>query len=268
MGEQLQPEHDTLVSDITNGEIGSLYKDLLKRWLSVAESQICALEVLCSQLPKVNGILEDNMMDLSASFSELATETQHQTKNVVQVKETARHVEVNGKSQTIEAAVAYIEGHLDSGDAKGALKQIKLLQKALKEQEKVLDNALEVAQVSVDQMVTAISTAIVGMQFQDRVSQNIVIAEKVLKEIVYYLQASVNETLSNLTAHSQREDGKNGKSPLDVDFARQLMAHLNLGELQGQFVDHLVEHHYIKDASELGVKDTVSQQQNDDVELF
>lgn len=49
-------------------------ENLLKRWLSVAESQICALEVLSSQLPKLNQILGENMMSLSVSFNILASE--------------------------------------------------------------------------------------------------------------------------------------------------------------------------------------------------
>lgn len=169
---------------------------LLKRWLSAAESQICALEVLCSQIPKVNRLLEDNMIAVGGNFNKLAAEVQK----------------------------------LPDGEIKSS-------------------------------MQAEVMKAIVGMQFQDRVSQNLVITEKVSRGIVSYLTTVIAETIVDLRLE--------GKATLDMAFAEQMASFLTLGELQHQFVDHLITHGYIKDGAQIGaVTSSAAAHASGDVDLF
>lgn len=118
-------------------------------------------------------------------------------------------------------------------------------------------------------MFKAVSGAIVGMQFQDRISQNIVIAQKVIHSIVEYLENSIDSTISEVKNHSGINLGQNS-GILDKDFAEKLIVFLTLGELQKQFVDHLITRGYIKNASQIdmaGYNQKV-QKADDNVELF
>lgn len=193
---------------------GSEKDKLLKKWLSVAESQICALEVLCSQIPKMNRVLEENMVALGNSFGVVASKSQEQQANL--------------KNMIME------------GRGKGRFP------------------AMEKLSVEIN---SAISSAIVSMQFQDRVSQNLIIATNVSSEIMTYLKESVEITASVL------QNSEN--TPLDEDFAKRLIKHLTLGELQHKFIQHLIEHSYIKDASQLGYSNEHDQKTPaSDIELF
>lgn len=198
---------------------------LLERWVSVAESQLCALEVLCTQLPEMNRLLESNMLDLGTSFSLLADETQKQAENVRGVVEAVKEAGVKSPA---------------------------------------LDQAVVRANVSVDKMMVGVSSAIVGMQFQDRVSQNLVIALNISKQISAYLSSAIEETCAVLPSkHLPAE-------VLDRAFAGTLLKCLTLGELQHQFVERLIAHHYIRDGAEIGARPPTAEElrHRDNVELF
>lgn len=178
---------------------------LLKHWLSVSESQICALEVLRTQLPEVDALLNDSFTDISGRFVQLAEDFQ---------------------------------------------------------QYKTMDQTSEAAQALSAEISQTIGGIITGMQFQDRVSQNLVITVNVLNAIVAYLQEEIDETISELDEQKQR-------AKLDEDFARELIGLLNLGELQHKFVHHLVEHGYITDPAQLGISPDKAQREDDDnIDLF
>ncbi|MCC7260533.1 MAG: hypothetical protein IT567_05830 [Alphaproteobacteria bacterium] len=168
---------------------------LLKNWLSVTESQICALEVLRAQLPEVKQLMEHNIESVSDAFSSIAAQ-------------------------------------LGDGGASGPL-------------------------------ADALGRAIMGLQFQDRVSQNLVITINILHAVIEYLQREVDETASAL-------DRAHERSKLDMDFAKHLMGLLNLGDLQRKFVHHLLEHGYIENPAALGLSpDTPDRKKaNDDIDLF
>lgn len=168
---------------------------LLKNWLSVTESQICALEVLRSQLPEVKQLMEHNIEDVSGAFSDIAA-------------------------------------HVGNQDTTGTL-------------------------------ADALARAIMGLQFQDRVSQNLVITINVLNAVIEYLQREIDDTASAL-------DRAHERSRLDMDFAKHLMGLLNLGDLQRKFVHHLLEHGYIENPAALGLSPDVPEKKraDDDIDLF
>lgn len=228
---------------------------LLKRWLSVAESQACALEVLGNQIPKINTLLEENMIAISKSFNVLAGEAQDQAKNIAMVVVAATEMEIGGKTTSVREAIMNLGN--GAGDVAQEIKDIK---SAIAQQEKKLDEALKVSQVSYNKMLGAVTSAIVGMQFQDRVSQNLKIAENVSKEIVRYLKETVGKTSSALG------DGASGV--LDTEFAKRLASLLTLGELQRQFADHLLAQGYIQNVEQVGIKPEAKEQGADEVELF
>lgn len=189
---------------------------MLKKWLSISESQICALEVLCAQLPEVKDLLETNMTGVSEKFIEMAAEFE---------KYDAIVRDALTKKTADNTSLASLDGMAES-------------------------------------IANTLSQVIVDMQFQDRVSQNLVITINVLNATSQYLQDEIDMTISNLNRTKERAD-------LDADFARNLIALLTLGELQHKFVNHLLTHGYISTPGEIGYDPgTAEQQQSGDVDLF
>ena len=240
----------------SGGEIEKILKD----WLSDASSQMTALEVISKQIPELNKLLETNIGDLSNSFSILATQAQSQSKNIGEVVEAATTIYMDGSAQNIRDVLYELEEKMD--DKEFVEKTVKSLIEASKKQDKKLKEAMEVAEVSSDEMLTAVSSAIVGMQFQDRVSQNLVIAEKVTGGIADQIRGIITMAVSSLGDVSDKDINK--------DLAKEIITLLTLGELQHKFAERLIENGYIKDSSELGFDaDGATQKEDDDsVELF
>lgn len=252
----------------TENQSQDVLLDSLKQWLSVAESQLCALQVLGEQLPQMNRLLEENMMELSTSFSLLSSEAQAQITNVKEVVRAASSLHIDGEERPLAEEVAKLKKLAEKAGDKAVQKEIKRFSSAMEAQENALQKAQEVALISSDKMVGAISAAIVGMQFQDRVSQNLVIAKNVIGEIAIYADASIERTLQMLEEYGEEISG--AKGVLDKEFARSLIAGLNLGELQNMFIDHLIKHGYIESGEQLGFKPTEQTKagDEDDIELF
>lgn len=183
---------------------------LLRKWLSVSESQSCSLEVLCAQIPEVSKLLENSMCSISERFVAMAADFERYAE---EVKAGEKH------TANLEEFEHNISG--------------------------------------------AISSIIVDMQFQDRVSQNLVIVTNVLNAIIVYLQDEINETTANL-------DERNERAELDKEFAMKLLKFLTLGELQHKFMDHLLTHHYINDYADLGYDPNAhpDRKKEDDIDLF
>ncbi len=187
---------------------------LLRRWLSISESQICALEVLAAHLPEVNDLLDGSFSEISQNF-----------------------VEVSGQLDCYRKKVEIMAARDQSAEGEEALAM-----------------AHDISQ--------RVGKLIVSLQFQDRVSQNMVITVNVMRAIVEYLQAEIKVTAGSLL---QAETG----SVLDVEFAEKLIALLNLGELKQRFVEHLLAHGYITDAAEVGYNSgEYADCTDDDIDLF
>ena len=188
---------------------------VLKKWLSVSESQKAALDVLCQQLPLVNELMETSFSSLSSQFIGLSTDMQELR---TLAKESS---EDGGLAAEVQARAEKISG--------------------------------------------AMSTIIMDMQFQDRVSQNLVITMNVLGAISRYLQTELDMTQEAL-------DHADVRARLDKAFATELVGLLNLGELKQRFIEHLIAEGFISDGAELGYSpaDSVSKRADDedDIELF
>lgn len=211
----MSPEPSINATSVAAESHSKDFHDILKQWLSVAESQACALDVLSEQVPDLNVLLTENMERLSESFTVIAS-----------------------ASNRLEAPLATIAE--SNGDIPSALEDIAHLQKEL---------------------TTAISNAIVGMQFQDRVSQNLVIMEKVIRAIDEHQRTTVDQTLEMV--------GGKRKAYLNYDFARKITELFTLGELKQKFLTLLVNDGYISHQSDLGIEVTETEKtQEDDVELF
>lgn len=115
--------------------------------------------------------------------------------------------------------------------------------------------AREALEASHKKMSGMLSEAIIKMQFQDRVSQNLVITANVIKAVMSHLQNALG--------------GENvGAIPFDTEFAAQTLTLLNLAEIKRRYIRHLVERGHIQDASELGYDMREPAPANDDVDLF
>jgi len=234
---------------------------LLKEWLSISESQICSTEVLSEQLPRINKLLEDSMNEISGNFSIVAENTR---KIATEIEAADRHLDIiKIRNKEIEITKHLQEIAKESKDKETAKKLLSLAKK-INEQEEQIHSELKQALLIVKDNSNKISNIVVGMQFQDRVSQNIVITVNILKTIVEYLDKEIGDALPNISREERRK-------LLDRDFALQILDKLRLGELQLSFVNHLIDHGYIKDAAEVGFSIEAHQKNDDsddDIDLF
>lgn len=218
---------------------------LLKHWLSVSESQICSLEVLCAQVPEVSKLLETSMCDISERFVAMASDFEQYAAHTKTLAESLNFSRTKSLELDLEAALQDVALSLDTSSVEVTKSKIEQLIIASQEKNKAIKDAEGIIEEFGRTIQEAISRIIVDMQFQDRVSQNLVIVVNVLNAIITYLQEEIDTTITSL-------DKRNERAGLDKDFAQKLMKLLTLGELQHRFMDHLVTHHYISDYAELG----------------
>jgi hypothetical protein len=207
--------------EISGADISSSKKDdLLRKWLTVGESQICALEVLSEEMPKINELLEADMSRLSDHFSNLTKICKEQEQMADSLlKSSAPKAQEVGKSLKEKCSEANQE----------------------------------------------IGNIVICMQFQDRVSQNMVISIDVMRVIVAYLEEEINMTLNNFS-HSFKKKDQRKRVEIEVSFAKKVIEKLWLGDLRNSFVNHLLEHGYIEKPEDVG--HMVTKATSDGVDLF
>ncbi len=193
---------------------------MLRDWLSMAESQICAMQVLAEQLPKVNGLLEDSFEDISGRFVSM-------TQDVSSMRNMMKGIS------------------LEAGAVSGKVSS---------------------ANNIMDRMSDQLMALTIAMQFQDRVSQNLVITINVLLETINYLQKGIDDTICSIPDEAM-------SGVLDVDYSKKLLDQLKLGELRHHYVSHLLEQGYISDPADIG--ECLDEEEHkpaaadgDDIELF
>jgi hypothetical protein len=233
---------------------------LLKEWLSISESQICSTEVLSEHLPKINQLLESSMNDISTHFGNVATSAREIDAEVAKISSQMDVIDIDGRNIAI---LEYIESLASATTDKATAKNLDKLVGAIKSQENSLHSEIRKVQKSLESNASELSQIVVGMQFQDRVSQNILITINIMKAIAEYLDKEISTSMPNVTKAER-------KKLLNMDFAKELLQKFRLGELQHSFVNHLVSHGYISSPEELGfsVADHVKKPEDDDVELF
>ncbi len=108
-----------------------------------------------------------------------------------------------------------------------------------------------------------ISRMIVGMQFQDRTTQNVQNTVDVLQCLTDSLQKMREETLHMLKSDEH-------VVVLDIGFIRDILQYVTLSDLKHAFIDHLVEKGYVKNADALGVNvgNVAATHSDEDIELF
>lgn len=235
--------------------------EMLKEWLSISESQICSTEVLSEQLPKINKLLEDSMNDISGHFSKLAARSQDVDRLLSHIEDVEDLPQEIG-TKNIEIA-NYIEVIADKTSDMKTKENLEKLLKAINSQKDEVHGDLKEAHKIMAEIAGEISQIIVSMQFQDRVSQNIVITVNIMREIVNYLDKEIGNTLPTISREER-------KGLLDKEFAKKLLTEFRLGELQRSFLDHLIKQGYIESAAEIGFDDNIDHDKSadDDVELF
>ncbi len=98
------------------------------------------------------------------------------------------------------------------------------------------------------------SSAIVGIQFQDRVSQNLVIACDIANNLEKFIAENYNLITGNL----------------NKKLSEDILNLIKLGEIRDKYIAILKQLNLINDSAEIGFKpnEDASKVNNDDVELF
>lgn len=232
---------------------------LLKKWLSVAASQICSLEALSLQLPAVDSRMEESMKTITENFVSISSkikEYDEEVKNISGWYNEEEYISI------LPEKLQQISDILASGNKKKALKSINSLKTFAISRNKKYAAALKIIERLSDEISGSLSKVIIAMQFQDWVSQNLVITLNVLGANIRYLKGEIDATIPALDHVHQRVE-------IDKEFTKLLILEFSLGELKNKFVDYLMTHEYITDPSEVGfeVADSTGTQ-DDDIELF
>lgn len=231
---------------------------LLREWLSISESQICSAEVLSEQLPKVNSLLETSMNDISTHFGNIAKSSDEIEQEISHISSAVDIIEMDGEKISIPE---YIESLATTTSDKDTAKKALKLLSAIKSQERSIFGEIKKVKKAIEANVSEMSKIVVGMQFQDRVSQNIMITINIMRTISDYLDKEIANSLPSVSKEER-------KKMLNKEFAKDLLQKFRLGELQSAFVEHLVKHGYITDASEIGFSPKDHNKTAEDVELF
>ncbi len=241
--------------------------ELLKKWLSVAESQICSLEVLSAQLPEVSQRMESDMEEITQTFVHMASDIRAYDESVKQIRNIADSAEPDETAEeTLTQGLEALKTLLAEEGAAvspAVLKKIDGLIDRSTHHAEETSAALEVAAKVSEEISNSLSKIIMAMQFQDWVAQNLVITVNVLNANITYLKEEIDVTIKALDKVEQH-------ARLDPIFAKTLVEHFKLGELQRKFVDHLITHEYIKDGAEIGFNPlaAVKNDDEDGVDLF
>ncbi len=245
-----------------NNNLGSAYNTLeaLKEWISASESQMCSTEVLSEQLPKINQLLESSMNDISTHFHKITQNTSEISKELQYLEEAIDIIKVGNKEVEIPV---HLENLAEKTSDLQTAKALKNLALTIKKQENTLHIELKKAADNIKDNSLEISQIVVGMQFQDRVSQNIMITVNIMKTIVEYIEKEICISIPNMPKEQR-------KKLLNKDFAREILKQFRLGDLQLSFVNHLIEHGYINNAEEIGfcIEDHEKKDSDDNIELF
>lgn len=101
---------------------------------------------------------------------------------------------------------------------------------------------------------SGVSSAIIGMQFQDRVSQNLVIVNEIANNLNNFIKSNYSKFDNNI----------------NVEFSKLVLSLIKLGEIRDHYIENLKSQNLIEDGSEIGFnadQDT-SHVNADEVELF
>ncbi len=152
-------------------------------------------------IPKMNKLVEDNIMVISESFSKIAASTKTLSKN----------------------------------------------------------NASEELKPVFEEIEKGLGSAIMGLQFQDRLSQNLVILNNI---------AQVLNVASKDVVNLQASKNASNSTAVNIDLSKKILENLKLGEIREVFVNYLISSGLIKDGSEIGYNPVVCEVQSQDVDLF
>lgn len=113
----------------------------------------------------------------------------------------------------------------------------------------------EEAEVLGQRIEKTLAQSIMSMQFQDRVSQNLVITMDVLRVLAAELEAELSGTRKT--------------AEIDCHAARELYHFLRLGEIRQEYLDALMRRGFIRSPEELGISGAETPRPgDDDIELF
>jgi archaellum component FlaC len=210
-------------------------------WVKLIRSMNCALSVLSDQIPKLNKMLEDNMLQLGESFSGIADGSNKQSKNLdtitVESKQNFASIDVVSELNSIRGEIS---------DAAVAKKVEELIANVSEREKGISELLKKVREISGD-ISGKVGVAIVGMQFQDRVSQNLVIMKNVVSEAYKYLEKTLDD-------HGSESANDGSEKSFDKDFAMAIMSFFTLGELRDMFLDKLKTRGYIHGPADLGLE--------------
>ena len=189
-------------------------------------------------------------MSSAAPQPEAQDETDH-TKRLIGVE----HGAIHALAEQLPEVNALLESSFE--DISGTFMQIASQINAYKDKVGALelpDDARAELDALSGEMSSNITKIVMGMQFQDRVSQNLVIVINVLNDLL-----------------QEWPDGE-GSDAGDLAFARSVLEKMKLGEIRQRYLDYLLSHGLIEDAASIGFEpveaQTSSDDDDDDIDLF
>lgn len=185
------------------------------------------------------------------SVSALAEQEQH-TQTLIGVE----HGAIHALAQQLPEVNALLETSFEEISATflTIATQVNAYRDIVNECEIPSDTKEQLAAISSD-ISNNITKIVMGLQFQDRVSQNLVITINVLNDLL------------NEWPQGESNDSR------DVAFARSVLEKMKLGEVRQRYIDYLMEHGIIDDPSAIGF-DSISAKEktdgdgDDDIDLF
>lgn len=234
-------------------------------FLDHANEHLEALESFVGKINKINK--ETNLLALNATieaarfgdegagFAVVAGEVKEVSKAVRTLTlDMTKHIGEMAKSLRGSYDVTRKLATTDMTENILAREKIETLLSALVSQNTHFTQVMEKAVEESENIAQVISRAVIGLQFQDRNSQQIGNAVNVLQLLVQHLNQVPTEPVQDDAAMHAAID--------------QISGTLTLSDVRKAFIERLIEHHFTTGAAPLEIVSALPQSNDDDIELF
>lgn len=244
--------------------------------LDEAKSQLSDVDSFIKMVQKITK--QTNLLALNATiesarageaghgFAVVANEVKNLSKEISTLSDEMKD-KLNSVSSSVNVSYEVLKdvATIDMSDNILIKEKIETLMQSMMQQNENFKQILQVAADSSKQISNNISSAIVGMQFQDKVAQHLDNCKNVIQ-----LMSSQCDELAHNTENLSTETNI---AEMQQELIGKILDQFKLGDLKQKFMESMNEHNIKIDAEKYGVANTkndgsTSNADEDDIELF
>jgi methyl-accepting chemotaxis protein len=212
------------------------------------ESYINKIQKITRQtsLLSLNATIEASRAgEAGKGFAVVASEVKALSQGIEELS-TGMRDKISGIVESVKGSHKMLEeiATIDMSENIMVKENIESIMDAILKQNSILSDVMQQTMEESRSSAKTIAEMVVGMQFQDRVSQHIGSCNNALNKVLANIHAS-QDNIKKSIKHS-------GEVKLDNEAVKEMLGILSLWDLKKEFIDRLLEHHNISCASDVG----------------